>query len=153
MASNSPLEPLVDPNRMIILSLKPRFADAILSKLKTVELRRTTPKIGVPTRALIYASTPVQALVGSCIVESVASDDLAVLWSTHGPTSGLRYQEFRNYFDGVAMGSALTLSGAERFNRQISLAELRSIPHSLRPPQSFSYVDAEIGKRLLSVAL
>ena len=48
-------ERLVDPDRMIVLSLKPLYAEAILSGAKTVELRRIGPKISVRTRALIYA--------------------------------------------------------------------------------------------------
>ena len=43
----------LDQERMIVLPLKPRFADAILTGEKTVELRRAEPKIVVPTRALI----------------------------------------------------------------------------------------------------
>ena len=61
------------------LSLKPRFAEAILAGTKTVELRRTTPKIEVPTRALLYTSTPVRALLGTCIITSVTSARLSNL--------------------------------------------------------------------------
>ena len=46
------VDPPLDQNRMIVLSLKPRFAAAVLAGTKTVELRRSEPKIVVPTRAL-----------------------------------------------------------------------------------------------------
>ena len=49
----------LDQDRMVVLSLRPRFAEAILAGVKTVELRRTVPKIVIPTRALLYASSPV----------------------------------------------------------------------------------------------
>ena len=39
---------------------------AILAGVKTVELRRTVPKIVIPTRALLYAASPVRALLGTC---------------------------------------------------------------------------------------
>ena len=51
----------LDQERMIVLSLKPRFADVVLAGKKTVELRRAEPKIVVPTRALIYSTSPVRA--------------------------------------------------------------------------------------------
>ena len=54
----------LDQDRMIVLSLKPRFAEAILTGDKTVELRRAEPKIVVPTRALLYATTAVLASRG-----------------------------------------------------------------------------------------
>lgn len=142
----------LDPDRMMILSLRPRFADAILSGRKTVELRRTEPKIRVPTLALIYASTPVRALLGTCVVTGVESYGLAALWEAHGPGSGIERGEFLDYFEGVEAGTALSLANPRRFTRRVPLVELRSRPAGFRPPQSFSYVDTDTGNRLLQMA-
>ena len=142
----------LDRDRMMILSLRPRFADAILSGVKTVELRRTEPKIRIPTRALIYASTPVQALLGTCVVTSVESGHLGTLWQVHSAGSGLDHAEFLSYFEGVEAGTALSLASPRRFRRPVPLEELRSRPKGFRPPQSFSSVDAETGNRLLQMA-
>ena len=143
---------LLDPERMIILSLKPRHAEAILSGLKTVELRRTEPKIVVPTRALIYATTPTKALLGTCIVDTVITDGLEELWRAYDSLTGIRHAEFRDYFKGLKVGSALVLSDARQFSRQIPLADLRASHCVVRPPQSYSYVNAEIGNQLLQLA-
>ena len=142
----------LDPTRMIVLSLKPRFANAILSGGKTVELRRTEPRIRVPTRALIYATTPVRALLGTCIVTTVTSDDLATLWQEYGSSTGLVHREFLHYFEGVDAGAALTLATSRRFREPIPLVDLRSRPRGFRPPQSLAYVDAETGNELLQMA-
>ena len=142
----------LDRDRMMVLSLRPRFAHAILSGVKTVELRRTEPKIRVPTLALIYASTPVRALLGTCVVTSVESGHLGALWQVHGAGSGLDHGEFLNYFEGVQSGTALSLASPTQFSRPVPLVELRSRPNGFRPPQSFSYVDAETGNRLLQMA-
>ena len=142
----------LDRDRMMVLSLWPRFADAILSGAKTVELRRTEPKIRVPTLALIYASTPVRALLGTCVVTSVEPGRLAALWRAHGAGSGLDHGEFLDYFEGVEAGTALSLASPSRLSRPVPLVELRSRPEGFRPPQSFSYVDAETGNRLLQTA-
>ena len=40
---------LIDPARALVLSLKPRFAEAILDGTKTVEVRRVMPRITIPT--------------------------------------------------------------------------------------------------------
>ena len=142
----------LDRDRMMILSLRPRFAAAILSGAKTVELRRTEPKIRVPTLAFVYASTPVRALLGTCVVTSVESGHLGALWRVHGAGSGLDHGEFLSYFEGVEAGTALHLASPRRFSRPIPLVELRSRPTGFHPPQSFSYVDAETGNRLLQMA-
>lgn len=142
----------LDRDRMVVLSLKPRFAEAVLSGVKTVELRRTVPKIVVPTRALLYATTPVRALLGTCIITSVHAADLAVLWREYGSRSDLRYFEFQQYFDGVDVGAALTLTEPRVFDRQVSLQDLRAKPRGFRPPQSFAYVDTKTGHRFIRMA-
>ena len=142
----------LDTSRMVVLSLKPRFAEAILDGVKTVELRRTVPKIVVPTQALLYAVTPVRALLGTCVVTDVVSAELDVLWQDHGPGAGLTYQEFRQYFEGVDAGAALTLADPQPFSRSIPLEDLQARPRGFRPPQSFAYVDAQTGGRILDMA-
>ena len=143
----------VDPGRMMILSLKPQYAEGILSGSKPVELRRVGPKISVPTRALIYATTPVKALLGACAVGRVVTDRLTVLWGSYGSRTGLRQGEFWDYFMGLEVGSALVLSHARRFSSQIPLADLRASRCLGRPPQSYSYIDAAIGDQLLRLAV
>ena len=137
---------------MIVLSLKPRFAEAILEGDKTVEFRRTVPRIVAPTRALLYSATPVRALVGTCVVTSVRSADLASLWREYGLRTGLRRHEFQRYFEGVHAGAALTLDHPQPLNRVVPLEELRATPEGFRPPQSFAYVDAQTGYRLIRMA-
>ena len=94
----------LDRDRMMILSLRPRFADAILGGVKTVELRRTEPRIRVPTLALLYATTPVRALLGTCIVTSVESGRLAALWQAHGGSSGLDHGRVPELLRGCPRG-------------------------------------------------
>ena len=142
----------LDPDRMIVLSLKPRFAQAILAGVKTVELRRTVPKIVIPTRALLYASSPVRALLGTCVITSVRSADLAALWHEYGSRSELSFHEFQQYFEGLAKGTALTLSEPQALSRPIPLQDLRAKPKGFRPPQSYAYVDARIGNQLIRTA-
>lgn len=142
----------LDPDRMVVLSLKPRFAEAILAGVKTVELRRTEPKIVVPTRALLYAASPVRALLGTCIITSVQPLDLVTLWRKHGSGSGLLEHEFQKYFEGIDAGTALTLIRPRTFIRQVPLQDLQAKPKGFRPPQSFAYVDTKTGDQLIRMA-
>ena len=142
----------LDQNRMVVLSLKPRFAEAILAGAKTVEFRRTTPKIEVPTRALLYATTPVRALLGTCIVTEVRSASLPLLWREHGSQGMLGYSEFQRYFEGLAAGTALTLTQPQSLSCKIPLQDLRAKPRGFQPPQSFAYVDTDTGNLLMRMA-
>ncbi len=142
----------LDPHRMVVLSLKPRYAEAILAGVKTVELRRTMPKIEVPTLALLYATTPVRALLGTCVIANVRSASLAALWIDYGAQSDLCHHEFEHYFEGVAAGTALELANPQAFSQPIPLHDLRTRPNGFRPPQSYYYVDTRIGKQLMQLA-
>jgi predicted transcriptional regulator len=51
--------------RTLLLSLRPRFADAILAGAKTVELRRRPINARPGTAILLYASRPMMAIVGT----------------------------------------------------------------------------------------
>ena len=143
----------LDQSRMIVLSLKPRFAEAILAGTKTVELRRTRPNIEVPTRALLYATTPVRALLGTCVITDVRSANLTTLWREYGSRSELSHNEFKRYFEGLDVGTALTLSHQRPLDRTVPLQDLRANPRGFRPPQSFAYVDTKTGNRLLGMAV
>ncbi|MCY4069445.1 MAG: hypothetical protein OXE79_10145 [Acidimicrobiaceae bacterium] len=142
----------LDPHRMVVLSLKPRFAEAILAGVKTVELRRTVPRIEVPTRALLYATTPLRALLGTCVISRVQTAGLAALWSEYGSRADLSHQEFRQYFEGVAAGTALELAQPQALSQPIPLRDLRTRQDGFRPPQSYSYVGARIGNQLIQQA-
>ena len=141
-----------DPHRMLVLSLKPRFAEAILSGNKTIELRRVEPRIAVPTRALIYASTPTRSLIGQCVVHKVLRLPLATLWQRFGTHTALTHREYRDYFTGTDTGVALLLSNPARLPTQVPLLKLQQSVDRFRAPQSFAYVATEAGARLLAMA-
>lgn len=146
------IEMKLDPDRMVVLSLRPRFAKAILEGIKTVELRRTEPKIETPTLALLYAASPVRSLIGTCIITSVWSTNLGDLWRKHGREAGLPYHEFQQYFKGVDKGTALALAEPQTFSRQVHLQDLRARQEGFRPPQSFAYVDTRTGGQFIKMA-
>jgi len=137
---------------MLVLSLKPRFADAILSGQKTVELRRVEPRIKVPTRALVYASSPTCSLIGQCVVYKVLRLPLPKLWRRFGPQTTLTQEEYRAYFAGTSTGVALLLSNPARLPSEVPLVKLRESVDRFRAPQSFGYVAVEAGARLLALA-
>ena len=142
-------ERLLDPARALVLSLKPRFADAILSGAKTVEVRRVMPRITVPTLALLYASGTTRALVGTCVVRSVARHPTDELWRPHGARTALSRTEFDAYLMGRDHGVALLLERPEPLAAPVPLHTLRQA-HGFRPPQSLAYVNHTQRKRLLA---
>ena len=56
---------------MVLLSIKPKYADKIFNGTKTVELRRICPKVTEGDLILVYVSSPVKALVGEFEVKKI----------------------------------------------------------------------------------
>ena len=139
----------LDPARALVLSLKPRFAEAILDGTKTVEVRRIMPRITIPTLALLYASGSSRALVGTCVVRSVARYPTDELWHLHGADTALSRTEFDAYLEGRDCGVALLLERPELLAPPIPLHTLRQA-HGFRPPQSLAYVCHAQRERLLA---
>ena len=129
--------------KVLLISIRPRFADLILTGAKTVELRRVRPAVESGDRVLLYASSPVRELIGSCIVASVDVGPAADIWPTHGPRTGVTQLEFDRYFDGAARAVAISLRDARRVLRPRTLSELRERLPGFVPPQSFGYLSAE----------
>lgn len=127
------------PGRVALLSIHPRHAEAILHGEKLVELRRTAVASDV-THVLIYATAPVQAVVGWFDVDGVDVASKTGIWDAHGAVAGVTRREFRDYFAGAARAFAIRVGRAQRLDPALSLDQ---IPGVRRPPQSFQYLDPE----------
>lgn len=125
--------------RAIVLSVKPKYAELILSRSKTVEFRRVWAAQSVDTIA-IYASAPLQEILGLVQVSSVVRATPATLWSYCSKRGGgLSKAEFSAYMTGKDIGFAVLLHDARRFNKGIDPYE---VIEGFSPPQSFRYVTA-----------
>ncbi len=136
----------------ILLSIKPRFANAILSGEKTVELRRTMPRARAGTRVLVYSSAPEMALLGTAVVARVQRGSRSGIWKQFGPDAAVSRREFIAYFDGARYAVAITLTDARSLADPVPLKELRRRAPGFHPPQSFRYVTAPDGAALASAA-
>jgi predicted transcriptional regulator len=123
----------------VVLSIRPTYIERILAGRKTVELRRRFPT-SLPSGAiaLLYSTSPTQAIVGTAEVFAVEQLRLPSLWKQFSSASAVTRAEFENYFEGVKYGCALQLTNIQRFRNPIRLTELvRQFEFS--PPQSYSY--------------
>lgn len=125
---------------VILLAIRPQFAELILAGHKQAELRRVVPKIHADMTVLMYASFPEQAIVGSFRIESVISGSVTSVWSSVGRVSLLTRDAFRTYFRGTKRANALMVDSPRRFARAINLRHIRAGFPDFHPPQSFRYL-------------
>lgn len=137
-------------SKTIILSIKPRYADLILSGTKTVEFRRAWAAKSVDTIA-IYASSPVQRIVGVVQVAEVITAKPMLLWDyCKKRGGGLSRSELFAYMRGKTHGFAVLLRGVRKFDHSIVPSR---VIEGFSPPQSFRYMTATEVRKLERITL
>lgn len=138
--------------RPLLVSLRPRFAEAILDGSKTVELRRTKVSAPPGTLLVLYSSSPVMAVVG---VATLADRDTAsppTIWRRHRGKVGLSQAEFSAYFAGAEQATALSITAPRALEEPLPLALLRK-GCTFQPPQSYRYLTDEDPAPLTELAM
>ena len=128
----------------IVLSIKPRFAEAILNGTKTVELRRTEPKrLSTGGLVLLYATSPDRRFVGGFKVGEIRRERIDSLWRSVKGICSVSEDEFLDYYCGVEEGVALFVDEAWRLDRTVGIeAARRSFP-GFAAPRSFRYATGD----------
>lgn len=111
-------------NRLI--SVKPRFADAIIAGSKTVELRRRPLNVVKRSRLVFYATAPVKAIVAVATVAALDFGTPEELWERYGPVLALSKEEFDNYFtNNEERGYAYLLNSVRELPKPVPLQTMR----------------------------
>jgi predicted transcriptional regulator len=121
----------------VILSIKPIYAEKILSGEKRFEYRKVVFKQAV-TRVYLYASFPVCRIVGEFFLAGIISDSPNSVWRKTKKYSGVDLQFFNSYFKDKKTAHALHVSSAKKYKKALDPKTLIS---GFRAPQSFCYVE------------
>jgi predicted transcriptional regulator len=124
--------------RVALLPIHPRFADAILAGTKRVEFRRVGFATA-PTHVVVYATSPVMKVV--CWFRVVAIEHAApsTLWGKYRHVAGISHKDFGRYFKGTRRGVAIRVGKVVRPTSPLPLKKLGV----RRPPQGFQYLSEE----------
>lgn len=129
-----------DQQTVVLLSIHPEYAEAILDGTKQVEFRKS-PFPRDLTHVVIYATAPVQKVVGWFQVDSTEEASPARLWRKYRAVGGIERSRFATYYAGRDRAVALLVSGAERFAEGIPLSVLAD---DLVPPQNYRYLNSAV---------
>src|SRR5688572_19429915 len=120
----------------VLLSIKPEFADKIFKGEKKFEFRRTIFKNESVKTIIVYASSPVQKVIGEFEIESIIKNDPENLWNSTSDFAGISREYFMEYFANKDYGFAIKIKKTRRYK----------VPKCIRkdfnavPPQSFLYL-------------
>jgi predicted transcriptional regulator len=120
----------------VLLSIKPEFANLIFDGSKKFEFRKSIFKRKNIKTVVVYASSPMQKVIGEFEIEAILNDDLENLWQTTKQFAGIDEHYFYKYFADKEQGFAIKIKGAKRYERPLSL----KAEFNVTPPQSFLYL-------------
>jgi predicted transcriptional regulator len=140
-------------NEAILLSIQPRFAKKILAGEKKVELRRMRPRVQGGDLVIIYASSPVMAVIGSFIVDHVVAKRPRDLWPIVKESACISREEFETYYEGCTVGVGIFISKARPTGTPLRLEKIRQIWPDFHPPQGYRYLKSMSGRQGIFVSV
>lgn len=124
----------------VILSIKPEFANKIFDGSKKFEFRKSIFKNDKINTVIVYASSPVQRVIGEFEIEQIINNDIDELWSLTKDFSGISEEYFYKYFANRKFGYAIQIKRTQRYEQSKCLRT----DFNLFPPQSFAYYKENI---------
>lgn len=121
----------------VLLSIKPEFAFKILDGSKQYEYRRVIFKNTDVNMVLVYASDPIQKVIGEFEIDGILHDDVQVLWEKTESHAGISKKRFLQYFRNKTKGYAIKVREAKKYEHPILLSVLKLT----WAPQSFMYYE------------
>ena len=121
-----------------ILSIKPKYVNAILEGEKRYEFRKTSFRRDV-REVFVYATKPIGKIVCKFYVGEIIEDKPEKLWKNYRDLSGLTEEEFFTYFSGMRKGVAIEIEDVEKFIEPI---DPKMIYPEFTPPQSWIYLSS-----------
>ena len=127
-------------NKYLFISVKPIYAQKILSREKSIELRKLKPKVSPGDYIIIYASEPQKAVVGFGLIKRVIVTTPQEMWNSHSKNLGIDKKSFGDYYAGKSKAVGIVIDSVRSLTIPIPLSKLRGIDASFAPPQVYRYV-------------
>jgi len=129
---------------IVFLSIHPQHAEAILNRRKRYEFRRVSPR--EVTKLILYATSPVQRIVGHADVAAVLSGSPEAIWKRCQNGAEISYDYFKAYFADRDQAFAMEVKRAVRLRHPVEVGTLGEFT----VPQSYRYLDAAGFGRVLA---
>ncbi|WP_183564747.1 hypothetical protein [Mucilaginibacter sp. SP1R1] len=119
----------------VVLSIKPEFAFKIFNGTKRFEFRKAIFKNPAVKKVIVYASSPVQQVIGEFEFDEILKCEKNELWELTKQYSGITEDFFFRYFEEKVDGYAIVIKNTLMYQTPKSL----KVDFKLLPPQSFAY--------------
>lgn len=124
----------------VLLSIKPEFAFKIFDGEKKYEFRKVIFKNPYIRTVVVYASSPVQQVIGEFEIDDILSSSPDEIWELTKKYSGISEMYFHEYFENRLVAHAIKIKNTKRYKKPMSLKE----DFNVLPPQSYLYLNEEV---------
>lgn len=120
----------------VLLSIKPQFALKIFDGTKKFEFRKSIFKNSDIKTVVVYASAPMQKVIGEFTIDEIMEEQPNVLWEKTQTHSGITKEFFDEYFLNRDRAFAIKVKDIIQYQKPLDL-----IDFNLNfAPQSFVYL-------------
>lgn len=133
----------MDTSTNVILSIKPKYAQAIIAGTKKVEFRKKIFKRPVD-KVYIYSSSPTKKIIGYFTFSEIIEETPAELWTKFQNVGSIDKSDFFDYFKDSEKGFAIVVDNVEKFKKGIDPIEFFE---NFCAPQSYIYIEENIKTR------
>ena len=120
----------------VLLSIKPEFAFKIFEGIKKFEFRKVIFKNPNIKTVVVYASSPVQQVIGEFEIDDILSSAPSAIWEMTKMDSGISEDFFFEYFATKEIAHAIKIKSTKRYTKPLNLKE----DFNVFPPQSYVYL-------------
>lgn len=120
----------------VLLSIKPEFAFKIFEGEKKFEFRKVIFKKPNIKTVVVYASSPVQQVIGEFEIDDILTSNPNKIWEQTKHHSGISEDFFYEYFADREIAHAIKIKKVKKYSKPLSIKD----DFNVVPPQSYVYL-------------
>jgi type I restriction enzyme S subunit len=122
----------------VLLSIKPRYVEKIISKEKKYEFRKKIWKDPNVKNVTIYSSSPIQRIIGFFSIENILKGTPEAIWEHCREGAGITEEEFFVYFKNRDVCYAIRIGKLRVFAKPLNpMIAIKGF----KAPQNFMYLE------------
>lgn len=121
----------------VLLPIKPYFAEKIMDGQKRIEFRKTRFCRDV-SHVVVYASSPVQRILGYFRISHIDEASPRLLWKRYAAVGGITKSALMDYFAGSEVGVAIGIDWVVPVQEPLPVS---CLGRTVKVPQSYAYID------------
>lgn len=139
-------------HKYLFISIKPVYAYKLIEGTKDIELRKTKPHVSRGDYAIIYASSPVKAVIGFGKIHDIITCSPAIMWEKYSDRLGIDKLSYNSYYESSSKAIGIEFEFIRSIS-PISLSDMRIVDPNFHPPQIYHYIDENEILATLSIAI